>query len=69
MNYKSRQFQPKPSTCSSKGLYKAPKIQTPEEKALVQAKTRKLNAEAAKDTAISVSIYRSTLPKPRKSQK
>jgi hypothetical protein len=67
MNFVSKQFQPKTQLGSSLGSNNLPKIQTPEEKALTVAKTRKLNAEAARNEAITVSVYRSALSTPRKS--
>lgn len=69
MKFVSQQFEPKTQSLSNHSGTQLPKIQTPEEKALMEAKTRKLNAEAAKDIAISSSVYRSALSTPRKSQK
>lgn len=69
MNFFSKQFQTKSQSPKGSGTLQVPKIKTPEEKALIEAKTRKLNAEAAKDRAISASVYKSTLSTPRKSHK
>lgn len=69
MNFVSNQFQPKPLPSPGNGSKSLPKIQTPEEKALIQAKTRKLNAEAAKDRAIEFQIYGSSHSAPNKSKR